>query len=218
MVALLLAASPRVARAQDGEDAESLIRQGIQLRKKGDNLRAHGYFKRAYEIAHTPRSAAQLGLVEQSLDRLVEAEEHLSEALANADAWVDEKRPILSDSLSVIHGYLGKIQINVPGGVPPSATVQVNKRRASKLPSDGVIWVDPGTVVLLVEAPGYGPITKELKIDAGKSTTFDAPLAATSPIVLRSQRPESSAAINPEPAVTVSEPTSNDAQSAASQS
>src|SRR6476659_9962930 len=49
------------------EDAEALILQGNHLRQRGDNERAHGYFKRAYEIARTGRTAAQLGLVEMAI-------------------------------------------------------------------------------------------------------------------------------------------------------
>jgi hypothetical protein len=56
---------PRAALAQ--EEPEALIRQGVELRRKGQNALAQGYFKRAYAIAHTPRSAAQLGLVEHAL-------------------------------------------------------------------------------------------------------------------------------------------------------
>ena len=35
-----------VARAAD-EDAEALIQQGVELRRKGDSARAYGYLKRA---------------------------------------------------------------------------------------------------------------------------------------------------------------------------
>jgi hypothetical protein len=43
-------------RASPAEDPEELIRVGNSLRRKGDNLRAAGYIRRAYELAHTPRS------------------------------------------------------------------------------------------------------------------------------------------------------------------
>ncbi|MDB4980822.1 MAG: hypothetical protein JWM82_1574, partial [Myxococcales bacterium] len=51
-VVLALGAWTPFAEAAN-EDAEGLIRQGIELRRKGDDLRAEGYFKRAYTVAQT---------------------------------------------------------------------------------------------------------------------------------------------------------------------
>ncbi|HEX3695674.1 MAG TPA: hypothetical protein VH374_09815 [Polyangia bacterium] len=42
------------AAATQSEDPETLIHQGIELRKKNDDLRAEGYFRRAFELARTP--------------------------------------------------------------------------------------------------------------------------------------------------------------------
>jgi hypothetical protein len=46
------------------EDPEALIRQGIELRRAGQDARAEGYFRRTYQLAATSRTAAQLGLCE----------------------------------------------------------------------------------------------------------------------------------------------------------
>ena len=43
---------------------EELIRRGNELRNSGQDTRALPFFQRAYEQSPTPRTAAQLGLVE----------------------------------------------------------------------------------------------------------------------------------------------------------
>src|SRR5947208_347598 len=58
---------PATAIAADAGDAEALIREGVALRRAGSDVRALPLFQKAHEIAHTPRTAAQLGLVEFAL-------------------------------------------------------------------------------------------------------------------------------------------------------
>ena len=92
----VLGAPARSARAE--EEPEALIRQGVEMRRQGDDLKAHGYFQRAYDIARTPRSAAQLGLADLAIHDNLAAEQHLSEALASSDPWVRQNRPVLEKS------------------------------------------------------------------------------------------------------------------------
>src|SRR5262245_25526588 len=115
---ILVCAAAQAARAQD--DAEALIRQGNALRKQGDSARAYGYFKRAYDAVHTARTAAQLGLVEQSLGRHEDAELHFSEALAASDPWIDQNRAALEETRRKVRTNLGRIEIQEP---PTGSTI-----------------------------------------------------------------------------------------------
>src|SRR5436190_20407640 len=93
--AALLAGSS-VARAADSGEVERLIRQGVELRMKHDDQQALPLFQKAYGMTATPRTAAQLGLVELSLGYLLESERHLTESLAAThDVWVKRNRPAL---------------------------------------------------------------------------------------------------------------------------
>src|SRR5688500_10991836 len=56
---------------------EELIRQGVALRRSGQDQAALPLFQKAHEIGHTPRTAAQLGLVEMALGYVLEAERDL---------------------------------------------------------------------------------------------------------------------------------------------
>ncbi|HEX3697261.1 MAG TPA: hypothetical protein VH374_17945 [Polyangia bacterium] len=144
---LLVAASPAAA-----DDPEALIHQGNDLRRKGDDLRAEGYIKRAYEIAHTPRAAAQVGLVELALRSYVEAEQYLAEALAAPDRWVKENADVLEKALGQARAHLLRVEIV---GAPPRATITTAARAPVKLDADRMLWLPPGDHALRVEAPGY---------------------------------------------------------------
>jgi len=77
------------SEAVASDNAEILIRKGVELRRRGRDSDASALFRQAYELSHTPRAAAQLGLCEQALGQWLEAEGHLSEALlAESDPWI----------------------------------------------------------------------------------------------------------------------------------
>src|SRR6516165_11970694 len=63
---IAVAGPASVARAQ-AEEAESLIRQGVELRKEGKDALALPFFEKAYQKSRNPRTAAQLGLGEMAL-------------------------------------------------------------------------------------------------------------------------------------------------------
>jgi hypothetical protein len=153
-----------LARGADVEEPETLIQQANELRRKGDNARAYGYLKRAYDIARTPRSAAQLGLVEHALGRYAEAEVHLGEALASGDPWVQANRARLESSRSFVRSKLGKVEIT---GAPADATVTVGTDVPIKLAADRVVYVTPGERTLRLEAPGRLPVTRTLSVAVG---------------------------------------------------
>ncbi|HEX3695463.1 MAG TPA: hypothetical protein VH374_08730 [Polyangia bacterium] len=80
------------AIAADAGDAEALIREGVALRRAGSDVRALPLFQKAQEIAHTPRTAAQLGLVEFALGYSMDSEQHLAQGLAvPTDAWITKE-------------------------------------------------------------------------------------------------------------------------------
>jgi hypothetical protein len=138
-----------------GEDPEALIRQGIELRKTGEDARAEGYFRRAYELAVTPRTAAQLGLVELAVEDYVHAQDHLEEALGYQDAWILEHLTALKTSRDFARRHLFQIEIT---GAPPNATVTLEGRSPRPFRADNIFSVDPGrSATIRIEAPGRRP-------------------------------------------------------------
>jgi hypothetical protein len=168
----------RVRPCQAEEDPESLIRQGVALRKHGEDAKALGYFQRAYEIAHTPRTAAQLGLVLLALGRYLDAEIRLDQALDVTDPWVEGHTAALESARATARAQLAKIEIQ---GAPADATVEATGRPVKKLPADNAIWVSPGTARLRIEASGFEPVTREVKAALGAKTRVSITMARLAP-------------------------------------
>jgi hypothetical protein len=165
-VLALLAAPLRQAAAQSSDDAEKLIRRGIELRKAHDDEGAARAFQEAYDRVHSPRSAGQLGLAEQALGRWEDAERHVAEALhATGDAWVAKNRPTLDQALVTIQAHLGRVEVF---GDPEGAEVSVNGRAVGKLPLAEPVRVSAGEVDVELRAPGYVAAQRNLTIIGGQ--------------------------------------------------
>jgi PEGA domain len=169
LVAAVLSAGLGLSRAHGAEsddDAEKLIRRGVQLRKAHDDEAAARAFQKAYDQVHSPRAAGQLGLAEQALGRWEDAERHVSEALrATEDAWVSKNQAALAGALGIIQGHLGRIEVT---GDPEGAEVSINGRPAGKLPLADAVPVSAGEVDVDLRAPGYVPAQRTLTIVAGQ--------------------------------------------------
>jgi hypothetical protein len=170
VAACLLQTVPAAA----AEDPEQLIREGVQLRRSGDDRTAQGYFQRAYDIAKTPRSAAQLGLVELALEMWQPAAQHLSEALGSqTDAWVQVKRTVLETALTNVRTHLGCLRLE---GTPPGAHVRVAGVDRGALPLPGPVCVLPGSITIELEADGLAPSQRTVVLAAGQDQRVEMSL------------------------------------------
>jgi len=167
-VALCLVSSGAIA--QSGPDPERLIRDGVALRKQGEDAKAHGYFQRAHDLAGTPRTAAQLGLCDLAVGRWLDADVHLSEALDSTDPWVDNQRSALDQGRSKARVRLGKIAIS---GAAPGALVTATGRPTAKLAADALVWVAPGAIHVKLEAPGYRSVEQDVTVAEGARATVE---------------------------------------------
>jgi hypothetical protein len=174
-VAVLLVMAAGLGKAYAADDPEALIREGLELRRHGEDAKAHGYFQRAYDLTHTPRAAAQLGLVNQGLGFDLDAEHYLTEALETRDPWVLDHREILEKSRHTVRGHLGKVGLR---GLPPGATAAWSGQAARPVAADNVLWVAPGKLALTFSAPDRTPVTRETSVGAGESMTLDVDLPA----------------------------------------
>jgi hypothetical protein len=165
LLVLLVPATRAPAVAATQEDPETLIKQGVELRRRHDDLRAEGYFRRAYNIARTPRSAAQLGLVEMALKSYAETERYLSEALSTPDGWIDAHRQTIEETLKAARTHLLGVELT---GAPADASVTLPGREAVKLPADGKLWLVPGASSVRVEAAGRTSVVVDVSGAAGE--------------------------------------------------
>lgn len=156
------ALAPRTAAAAAPD--EKLNDEGVELRRKGDDRGALEAFQKAYDLTHSPRATAQLGLVYQALGRWELAGPLVEKALQSPnDAWVKKYQAQLQDALSTIRQHLARIELT---GQPPGAEVIVNGTPAGKLPLPGPLTVSIGTVDLQVRADGYQPDIRKINLGA----------------------------------------------------
>jgi hypothetical protein len=143
-------------------EVEDLIRRGGELRKNGEDAKALPLYQRAHELAGTPRTAAQLGLVEVQLGYRLEAAGHLSEALAaRGDNWIERYRAVLDEQLQHVKSQIGELSI---AGSPAGADVRVNGRLGGQLPLAAPIRVVAGQVLVEMSAEGYTPASATVNV------------------------------------------------------
>ena len=170
--------SRQVPQASDVED---LIRRGNELRRRGLDGKVLPLFQQAYELAGTPRTAAQLGLCALQLGYAVEAEQHISEALAaSQDPWVRQYREALTTALRTARSRIAEVVVL---GSPAGAEVVVNGRSAGRFPLSEAVRVGEGAVKIEVRASGYTDrrVSLMVKGERREEITIDLPPNAQPP-------------------------------------
>ena len=166
---LLLAASGRAWAQQKPpgrpvDEAEVLIRQGVNRRDLGDNQGAYRIFQQAYNLRRTPRTAAHLGSSEYDIGLWVDSEVHITEALRGADdPWINASRVSLIGVLNNLRMVLGRLEVV---GRPAGAEVEVAGRSVGYLPLEGPLRVVKGELVVRVTSAGYRPFQRTVKVTA----------------------------------------------------
>ena len=149
-VAMLVGSSAHAQEADASTRAAALVEHALDLRETGDDVQARALIAEAHALSPTPRSAAQLGLVEQALGLWADAERHLHEAVTHADDdWIRAHRRALDHSLEIIATNLGSLEVlaNVEG-----ATVSIRGSVVATLPSPAA-RVQVGSTEFVVAAP-----------------------------------------------------------------
>lgn len=172
--------------AARAEDADGLIKRGVELRRAGNDQAALEQFRRAYDLAPSPRALAQMGLAEQALSRWVDGEAHLAKALEAAqDPWIGKYRDTLQSSRAEIARHLGWVLVT---GGKVGAQLRLDGRLAGTLPIDHPLRLPAGTITLDAVAEGHVLATRVVTVRPGETTNEDltahaappAPVAAVS--------------------------------------
>jgi tetratricopeptide (TPR) repeat protein len=156
---------PDLARSGPSR-AEALIREATDLRRVGKDARAYPLLLKACEVETTPRTAAQLGLVEMQLGYWLESERHLKEALsAVRDPWIASNQESLQQSLTTARAAIGEIVVT---GTPHGAEVVVNGKPAGRLPLSAPLRAGHGPVNIEVRAAGHASTFRSLTVSGGR--------------------------------------------------
>lgn len=165
---VMLAGVVCAARVVVAVDAEALVREGLELRRKGQDAAALERFRDAQKIAASPRVTAQIGMAEHALGHWRAADTHLRESLRAAeDPWVTKNRAALEQSLAKIAQHLGTLEIT---GAPEGAEVRVDGELIGTLPLPGPIRVPAGSVAVDVRYQGFLSVARSALISVGTLT------------------------------------------------
>jgi hypothetical protein len=173
-------ALPSAGRAADPNQVEELIKEGIALRRAGSDGKALPFFQKAHELAHTPRTAAQLGLVEFALGYALEAERHLGQGLATpSDVWIARNRQVLDDALTKVRTTIGEI---VVAGSPDGAEVLLNGHPAGTIPLASPLRVNQGPATVELRASGYAGASSSVEVKGGNTSQVALHLSRDVPV------------------------------------
>jgi hypothetical protein len=163
-----------MASASDPAEVESLIEQANKLRREGKDGKALPLMRKAYDLATTARTAAQLGLVEVALGYWLQAEQHLTEALSSPrDPWIHQNRVELERVLVGVRSSIGEVRVE---GEPAGAEVLLNGQLIGVLPLARPVRVGDGPVRLEVRAEGYRTSTQTITMSKGGAQQVDVRL------------------------------------------
>ncbi len=165
------------ASASPGDEAEALIRKGVEQRRRGNHIEALELFERASAITPSARALAQRGLAESSLRRWVEAERHLGEALDRHDSpWIEarENRSVLEQVLANVRTHVGGVRLQGTEG----AEVKVNEQSVGRLPVSKAVRVPEGIARVTAVAPGRKSVEREITVRGGDEVVVRLDLEA----------------------------------------
>lgn len=178
-------AAPKVVA---NAESEALVRQGLELRRQGKDQEALDHFNKAYASEKTARTLAQIGLAEQALGRWVEAESHVTSALAaTAEPWIRKNRAVLTTALRAIQRHVGSLEVIGPVG----AEVRVNDHTVGELPFSRPVRLPIGVAHIEVRKPGYLSTSRPVSITAGILTRESVSLPGAPPIAQSTAAPSS---------------------------
>lgn len=197
LVASLLGAP---ARAQ--ETPEAHIARGIAFRNEGQDEAALREFRAAWEATHPVRALAQMALAEQALGNWLDAETHLTEALAaTSDPWIARNLGALRESLAEVREHVSRFDVrcNVEG-----AELVIAGEVRGVLPLPAPLRVATGPLTFTVRAPGRVATTRTVTITSAaplrEVVTLEPAPAAPAPAPAVEVRPPAPAAAPPPPA------------------
>jgi hypothetical protein len=138
--------------------------RGLELLQQHRDSEAYDLFHALYERHHDLRTLTKLAMAEYGLRRIVEAEAHMAQVLAQtSDPWVIENRERIQASYDIIRGRLGRIRI-VCGIQRTRASLTSEGVPARDIPLDTPITTPLGESQIEVTAPGHIPVRANFSV------------------------------------------------------
>jgi len=204
LVAVLLSATSLPVGAMAAEpSADVLIEKGLGLRRDGKPEQALELFRQAHALAPSPRTFGQMGLVETSLERWVDGENHLAVSLANPDdRWVAKNRAFLDEALGLCRRHVGDLIVSGPAGTE----IFVGGQSVGTLPAVPALRLTEGAVTVSASAPGSKPFEQTVTIRPGARSPLAIDLVPIFPTTVAVTPAPVATAPAPAPLITTAPP------------
>ncbi|MEZ4234199.1 MAG: hypothetical protein R3B89_33805 [Polyangiaceae bacterium] len=174
LMATLGAAAPAHAQS-DPAAAEALFRQGRAAADAGDYRTACEKFRESNRLDPADGTLLNIADCEEKLGRVATAWTHFQE-VAQKLPPSDERRALAAQRAAALEPRLPKLTIQVSEALPQGSRVTRDGVELTRASFGAPLPVDPGEVVVRVEAPGHEP--NEFRVTIGEGEQKDLQIGA----------------------------------------
>jgi hypothetical protein len=185
-------------KAEDPATAEARVhfQNGVKLFNSRDWRGALSEFDAAYKLKPGPSSLKNIALCQKELFRYREAYDTLKKTLErHGKELSNDDRKAIEDAMTELASLVGSVVIRV---TPSQAKVFLDGRLLEAEDLTRSIRLDTGEHTVVAEAPGYGKISRTIRISGGqKDVPVDFALQPSGGFaVIRSKDPKAAIAID----------------------
>ncbi|MCA9642024.1 MAG: hypothetical protein H6718_15855 [Polyangiaceae bacterium] len=171
LLATLGAASTASAQ-NDPAAAEALFQQGRAAADAGDFRTACEKFRESNRLDPAVGTLLNIADCEEKLGRVATAWTHFQEVAQRLPA-TDERRALAAQRAAALEPRLPKLTIKVGEALPEGSKVTRDGVELTQASFGAPLPVDPGDVVVKVEAPGHEPNEFKLSIAEGEQKDLE---------------------------------------------
>jgi hypothetical protein len=165
IAAILLAALPRPAAADDQEVAKTKFQEGMALIKEENYPAALAAFEESYKLLPKPGLLYNIAMCQKALFRYVDSIISFQKYVVAMGASIKpEMKLTVEQALSDMQKLVGTILID---GAPDGADVFIDDQSIGTTPLKETLLADPGQHSIRVERDGYKPLRTEVTVSSG---------------------------------------------------
>jgi hypothetical protein len=197
-VVLAALVAPSVALGQSA-DADALFHEARKLVDAGDFAHACPKFAESERLDPAPGTLLNLAQCEEHIGHVVEAQEHYRLA-ASGFKQKDPRRDVCTTKASELDAHIAHVTLRLAPSSPEGTVV---KRDATVLGAADLgqsVAMNPGTVAVVVSAPGHEDKSYPLTIKDGDSTDMTlevGPAVRENPAIVVVEKPKATSASSP---------------------
>lgn len=169
---------------------DKLLDEAVSAFDANDFSRAHGLFRKAYEVRPNARVLRGLGIAALRLERYSEAYRTLSLSLKHpVQSLTQAQREEVTGLLSWMETSLGCIRLRWSPSEPAEFELAVD----DGVVNESTLWLPPGTHHVVVRAPGYAKVDRTITLAPEQHEVIDVTLSKRDIAKKPAVRPEDAA-------------------------